>query len=146
MLFESSMKLTEAEIEAGRSAKGGFTKEQLGKWGVSWPPRKGWRRALILGCRIDDLPAEQEPEPSESVPDSIEGKLFHQVVMAVINAGQADLLCGLYDVNAYYNCALPTVADVVGGRPETAIIDGGITWDDKVYRFSVARLVKQAAA
>ena len=38
--------------------------------------------------------------------------------------------------------ALPTVADIVGGRPETAIIEGGITWDDKVYRFSVARTIR----
>lgn len=36
----------ESEIEAGKSPKGGFTRKQLAKWGVPWPPPKGWRRYL----------------------------------------------------------------------------------------------------
>ena len=43
------MKLTEAEIEKGRSASGGFTRKQLAAWGVSWPPPKGWKSALLKG-------------------------------------------------------------------------------------------------
>lgn len=43
------MKLTEAEIEKGRTAKGGFTRKQLAQWGVSWPPPKGWKKALMNG-------------------------------------------------------------------------------------------------
>jgi hypothetical protein len=31
----------------------------------------------------------------------------------------------------------------VGGWPQTAIITGGIEWDDKVYSFSVARMVRK---
>jgi hypothetical protein len=62
--------------------------------------------------------------------------------MAVINAGQNDILKGIPDLNAYYNCELPTVADVVGGRPATAIIHGEITWDDTVYSFKCARAVQ----
>jgi hypothetical protein len=42
-------KLTEAEIEAGRSERGGWTRRQLAKWGVPWPPPKGWRKALLAG-------------------------------------------------------------------------------------------------
>lgn len=34
------------EVEAGKSAKGGFTRKQLAEWGVPWPPPKGWRRRL----------------------------------------------------------------------------------------------------
>lgn len=39
-------KVSNAEIEAARSANGGWTKETLAQWGVPWPPPKGWRRAL----------------------------------------------------------------------------------------------------
>jgi hypothetical protein len=39
-------KFTEAQIEAGKSAKGGFTRAQLAKWGVAWPPPHGWRKAI----------------------------------------------------------------------------------------------------
>ena len=38
--------LTDAEIEAGKSRKGGFTRETLEGWGVPWPPPAGWRDAL----------------------------------------------------------------------------------------------------
>ena len=41
--------LTEAQIEAGRSPKGGWTRAQLAQWGVPWPPPKGWRNALTHG-------------------------------------------------------------------------------------------------
>lgn len=37
---------TEAEIEAGKTPAGGFTRKQLAKWGVPWPPPKGWRKAI----------------------------------------------------------------------------------------------------
>jgi hypothetical protein len=40
------MRLTEEEIEAGRSPAGGWTRAQLAKWGVPWPPPKGWRARL----------------------------------------------------------------------------------------------------
>lgn len=37
---------TREEIDAARTPKGGWTREQLAKWGVPWPPPKGWRKAL----------------------------------------------------------------------------------------------------
>lgn len=39
--------MTSAEIEAARTPKGGFTRDQLAAWGVPWPPPKGWLKALI---------------------------------------------------------------------------------------------------
>jgi hypothetical protein len=39
--------ITEAEFEAGKTESGGLTRAQLKKWGVSWPPRKGWKKRLI---------------------------------------------------------------------------------------------------
>ncbi len=46
------MKITDAEIEAAKSPRGGFTRKTLAAWGVPWPPPKGWRRALIEGRPI----------------------------------------------------------------------------------------------
>ena len=46
------MKITDAEIEAAKSPRGGFTQKTLAAWGVPWPPVKGWRRALIEGRPI----------------------------------------------------------------------------------------------
>ncbi len=36
------------EIKQGMTERGGFKKKQLAKWGVPWPPPKGWRSALIF--------------------------------------------------------------------------------------------------
>lgn len=41
--------MTNAQIEAGRSPKGGWTAKQLLLWGVPWPPPKGWRKKLLRG-------------------------------------------------------------------------------------------------
>jgi len=37
---------TEAEVEAAKTAKGGFSEVSLRKLGVPWPPPKGWRAAI----------------------------------------------------------------------------------------------------
>lgn len=132
-----SLKLTWEEIEAGKTERGGWKKSTLESWGIAWPPPKGWKEALMAGEKIGYAP-QTEPE---SAPDSVEAKLLHDVVMAVIGAGNGALLADVEGINEFYNCKIPTVADIVGGRPETAIIDGGITFDDKVYRFSVLRKV-----
>lgn len=39
--------ITEGEVEAERTAKGGWTRETLAGWGVPWPPPSGWRRAIL---------------------------------------------------------------------------------------------------
>lgn len=46
---------TEEEIEAGRSKRGGFTRETLAGWGVPWPPPSGWRNELL--GRGNSIPA-----------------------------------------------------------------------------------------
>ena len=40
-------RVSREEIEAGRSAAGGFTRAQLAQWRVPWPPPSGWLRALL---------------------------------------------------------------------------------------------------
>ena len=39
--------LTAADIERGKSPKGGWTRAMLAGWGVSWPPPKGWKEKLL---------------------------------------------------------------------------------------------------
>jgi hypothetical protein len=50
-------KFTEAEIEAGKSARGGFTRATLARWGVPWPPPKGWRKRITLRSVKSDAPS-----------------------------------------------------------------------------------------
>jgi hypothetical protein len=40
-------KPTEAEIQEARTPCGGWTRETLAKWGVPWPPPRGWKKKLI---------------------------------------------------------------------------------------------------
>jgi hypothetical protein len=37
--------ITGKELETGVTC-GGLTKEDLARWGVAWPPRPGWMKAL----------------------------------------------------------------------------------------------------
>ena len=131
------MIVTREEIEAAKTEKGGWTKETLAGWGISWPPPRGWKDKLMEGFEPHGIPNDPESNPS-----GLEGKLLHEVVMAVIHSRHGDLLKGIDALNSYYECHIPTVEEIVGSRPELAVIEGGITWEDKVYRFSVARTIK----
>lgn len=135
------MKFTAEEIEAARTAKGGFDRATLANWGVPWPPPTGWMRMLIDGKPIPQ-PGEGGEAATRVRPSACpEAKLLQQVVLAVIEAGQSNILKGIDELNVYYGSQLPTVADVIGGRPKHAIITGGIEFDDKVYNFTCARLI-----
>jgi len=37
----------EAKIESLKTPAGGWTKASLASLGVSWPPKQGWKRALL---------------------------------------------------------------------------------------------------
>ncbi len=39
--------MTRDEIDAAATPSGGWTRATLAGWGVSWPPPKGWRKALL---------------------------------------------------------------------------------------------------
>ena len=133
------LKLTAEEIDAGKSPMGGFTYAQLEKWGVPTPPPAGWLKALLAGRPMPQRGSHKIETVLPSSGTCIEAKLLHQVVMAVINAGQNDILKGISDLNEYYGTKLPTVEDVIGGRPEHAIITGEISFDDRVYQFTCCR-------
>jgi ribonuclease HI len=51
------------EIIAGGSGRGGWTREQLAKWGVPWPPPSGWRKELERRYREEQERARPK-EPS----------------------------------------------------------------------------------
>ena len=40
-----------AEIEAGKTPAGGWSRATLASWGVAWPPPAGWKRRLIADYR-----------------------------------------------------------------------------------------------
>ena len=63
--------ITDQQIEAGKSHRGGFTRKQLAAWGVGWPPPRGWRKALVQGRPIPPRRRKrarpvQRSEPSET--------------------------------------------------------------------------------
>jgi hypothetical protein len=55
---------TRREIEAAKTANGGWTKAQLAEWGVPWPPPPGWKKRLLgLTTRGDRRAALRGPAP-----------------------------------------------------------------------------------
>jgi hypothetical protein len=50
---------TAAEIEAAKTPRGGWTREQLAQWGVPWPPPKGWKQRLLRASTAGQ--AETDP-------------------------------------------------------------------------------------
>ena len=90
---ESKSGMTEAEIEAGKSPKGGFTRQQLAEWGVPWPTPKGWKKALMEG---------RDPSKINNKPDT--GDLLRKVVLAVVESGNFDIIKEMDDVHAFFGC------------------------------------------
>lgn len=51
-------KFTNAEIDAIITNNGGFTRKALATLGVSWPPKKGWRKKITLKGSAAETPCE----------------------------------------------------------------------------------------
>lgn len=92
---DAPLQLTEAEIEAGKSPAGGYTRAQLAAWGVPWPPPQGWRQALLAGTPIGG------PEPADTA------ALLRQLTLAVIERGHAEIVHELPELLAYFGAELP---------------------------------------
>lgn len=45
------MKITEEILETLKTQKGGYTRETLAILGVPWPPKRGWKKALLKDVR-----------------------------------------------------------------------------------------------
>jgi hypothetical protein len=64
-----------AEVEAAGGPHGaGFTAKQLAEWGVTWPPKKGWKLALEVKWRAANWKVGDQREPSN--PSRITGAAF----------------------------------------------------------------------
>jgi len=92
--------MTEEEIMAKATPAGGWTRKQLAEWGVPWPPPKGWKKALIAGVTVGELPKEEELAPNADV-------LLRKLALAVVDAGHADILYSMPDVLAHFGAHLP---------------------------------------
>lgn len=69
------MRPTIHDIEAAKTERGGWTREQLAEWGVPWPPPSGWRKhleeedgpvligkAAVAACEIAGLAMQIAPK------------------------------------------------------------------------------------
>jgi hypothetical protein len=59
--------LTSEDIERLKTDRGGFTRETLASWGVSWPPEKGWKKRLLSNQSKIVLCDEQSMFDEESL-------------------------------------------------------------------------------
>lgn len=39
--------VTDEILESAKSSKGGYSKKQLALLGVDWPPKTGWKKAML---------------------------------------------------------------------------------------------------
>jgi hypothetical protein len=57
---------TKKQIEACQTPAGGYDKKTLSRWGVPWPPPKGWKKKLISEtqkkAKAARLAQKQEPD------------------------------------------------------------------------------------
>lgn len=56
--------VTRDELEQAKTAAGGYTREQLAAWGVSWPPPKGWKKKILTSNESPHLELTQPPPGS----------------------------------------------------------------------------------
>lgn len=135
------------EIAAKMTPKGAWSRATLAEWGVPWPPPRGWKDALIAGLPIPQRRSDEEGDRVvliEKPEKSLEAKLLHKAVMAVINANMAHLFADEPEILSYFGGSMPTVRDMVPtATPE--MVTGEITLDDRVWSFTCARSVRRAA-
>ena len=93
--------MTEEELEKGKSPKGGWTKNQLAKWGVPWPPPKGWKETLLANnTELFEITAAQQLQHVTV--------LLRLVVMQMIDTGHADKLYNVPGLLDYFGAKTPT--------------------------------------
>ena len=76
VMDEERQHVTAEEIDTARTENGGWTRDTLAKWGIGWPPPKGWRKRLLeegyskscmdapfLEGKKPDLTATQQAKP-----------------------------------------------------------------------------------
>lgn len=142
-------RISQAEMEAAKSPKGGWTARQLRLWGVSWPPPSGWRKRLLkdgvpASCPVPDgfveLPAVDRggganpllsfgPQPATIVlpPDAIE--IFTDGSCAP-NAGPGGWAFAVYRGSKEVHSAFGGAAPTTNNRMEMQALMEALRWLD----------------
>jgi hypothetical protein len=126
--------MTPEEIEAGKTAKGGFTRKQLAEWGVPWPPPRGWRRKLLGDNHVSQrTPAKKKKSlPPEVFKEAIDRRdrqcqydhhaLLRKVVSTLISNGHASDIYDIPEALEYFEAKIPDgVPPLEEDFPYTAI-------------------------
>ena len=132
--------ITEEEIAAAHSPKGGLTAKTLAMWGVPWPPPKGWKDTILAhgypydpalntfgGApevpvteeRLQRMMDASEPVVIDGTPFEVVGELdidpaqlLRKVVTAVITYGHGDILWEFPEVLAFFGSRIPQREEV----------------------------------
>jgi len=80
MAAEGCLKPTPEQIAAARTAAGGWRRDTLESWGVSWPPQKGWRRELEGRPEYPD-----EMPPLQTIGQAARQMLPHSQLSAMVS-------------------------------------------------------------
>lgn len=71
------------EIEDSKTPAGAWTAAQLAEWGVSWPPRHGWRVELERRWRMQNTGPETVIRPATN--EDFEGKTISRIEFEAVN-------------------------------------------------------------
>jgi hypothetical protein len=96
--------ITEDEIMAKQTPKGGWTREQLAEWKVPWPPPRGWKKIILDSggmLYVDAINAEMDKECDQARDRDHVGETVRSVVEvldgAKIMAKNKPLFCAHCD-------------------------------------------------
>ena len=67
------LRIKREEIESKRA-----TRAQLAAWGVHWPPKKGWKSALIRGLDPNTAPIEREDAEQQATLEMLEMRKLYE--------------------------------------------------------------------
>ena len=60
-MTEKRQTVTEFDVQRAMTPAGGFTRATLESWGIAWPPKAGWRKAIKEGWFDEYLENQKRP-------------------------------------------------------------------------------------
>lgn len=103
------MRVTEKQIEAAKSPKGGWTAATLAQWGVPWPPPKGWKEALLAGAPI---PEAQEKAEKDTTSDDF----LRALCVELIGRGHAGIIHRVPGLVDHFGGCIPTDEEIAESK------------------------------
>jgi hypothetical protein len=101
---------TEAEIDAAASPAGGYGRAEYAKLGITYPPKSGWRQALLAGTDPNN------PLKRKKVEVEGDTELLELVVTEIIEQGQAKLIEHIPGLLDRFGARLPTAKELANRR------------------------------